>query len=900
MLRDKPWAESLYKFFTGGKKSLTAEDEKVLRWLDEMVLIDNGLFRFDEVSEGGKFITNGTVATSTAQRRVPGMEQGVVTTRGEVIISNQNMSDQAVSKSVFEAWGREIFGQVTGDGDVAQVALRNLDYWATGDSVSQSRVLDDMVDAINEMPAKWRDNLVMINDLGAREYARRYLDYTLGVFSRRDGSVNDELLNLLRLEDGTYSGYNASFDRLSQIGRTGDGYDISALPMSIYDKYGTVNVSVANNMGVGQKVFSMMGNSLSRTTREPIWQGNYILARKQLEGFEESTYQYLRSTGMSDKQARQVAGMRTADIASERAMNLTLSYTDNPNTRSMLAWQVRNVSRYWRAQEDLFRRLGRAARYKPMGIWRGALTYELMSTNGFLWENNQGEQYFVYPGLNEVISTLASVGTKITGSGGTLVGGLPTTFTGKLNLLTPSADPNAMFPTVTPGIPVVAWEAGMFLDRFVPGLREMLDGIEPVVWGEYGAPEGMENIPYNWRRLIEVGYARTRSPEDRKKIRTGLFADSVVIALKGLVAADRIPENVEWDPLVKEQFTNDVQNTALWVAGLRAVFGFWEPSRTRLEENTPSEFARELGISGFRPEFYKLLNEYEGDWNRAATRWIEMFPDLAPFTVSSNEAGTRLGEVPYGRVTSSPQAVEFLQDNRDLLFKYPTALPYLSPYGESNVDAAIELSEEGLRQKSTVGELINDVIFSEETRLWGSYRYQDRKYREKQSELLEAGEITAEEYERRVSTSEDLLQEKKEEITADSPLGAEYISDFDPPKSYTDSTYIDQLRGAVDELQAKDVFISAGVNDTVNKVSIAATALTEFDKSVANLNELAAQADELGVTEMRRRERAEINAFTRIVDDNFGWPGGANASSLQEFAEIYMIPTLEGVYKEKR
>jgi len=481
-----------------------------------------------------------------------------------------------------------------------------------------------------------------------------------------------------------------------------------------------------------------------------------------------------------------------------------------------------------------------------------------------------------------------------------LVGGLPVTFTGKLNLLTPSADPNAMFPTLTPGIPVVAWEAGMFLDRFLPGVKELLDDIEPIAFGEYGAPKGMENVPYNWRRLVGVMLDAAKTPEERQELRTGLFADSVVIALKGLVAADRIPESVMWDPLQMEEFTNEVQNTALWVAGLRALFGFWEPSRSRLEDTTPSEFARSLGISNFRSEFYNLLNEYDGDWSKAATRWMEMFPDLAPFTVSSTEAGTRLGQVPYGRITASPQAVKFLQDNEELLYEYPTALPYLSPYGESNVEAFMELREDGLRKSDSVGTLIQDVIFSEQARLRGSILYQDRQYRKKQADLLEAGEITPEEYDRNVSTSEDMVKEKTEAIVAESPMYGDYMKDFDLPEPYADSTYIDQMRGAVADLQARDVFISADVNDTVNKVSIAATALKEFDKSVVRLNELAAQADELGVTEMRRRERAEIDAFVRIVDDNFGWPGGANASSLQDFAEVYMIPTLEAVYTEDR
>ena len=899
MIRDNPQVDSLLKALRLDKK-LNKKDEQTLRWLDEMIETDSGLFRFDEVSEGGDFISNGTMPMTTAEKRIPGLRQGIVTKRGEVIVDQiANLQDAAVSKQVFEVWGRQLFGRLSSDGEVIQVGLRNLDGWASGDAAKQGRILDNLETEFNAMPEGYRNQFTMVETLGQREFLRRYMDDTLNLFSRRDGSVNDDLLKMLwNKKEKRYSEFNANFENLSRIGWTKKGdYDVSQLPRTLYDKYGVLRVQVAENLSVTQRVYSMMGNSLSRLSREPIYMSNYLLARKQLEGWEDSMYQQMRAMGMGEDQARKVAGQRAADLGTERAMNLTLSYTDNPNTRSMLAWQVRNVSRYWRAQEDLFRRLGRTIRYKPMAIWRGALTYELLGSSGFMWENDNGEKYFMYPGADVVLKTLTALGSRF--NGGAYVTDLPTTFTGKLNLLTPSADPNAMFPTVTPGLPTVAWEVSKFLTRFAPSAKVALDNVEPVVFGEYGAPEGLTGVvPYNWRRLLELG--ATISMSDTADARTGVVADSVIVSLRALAAADRIPNNVMNNSRETEEFFKEVEQTSYWVAAARILFGFVEPSRANYEAGVPSRFARSLGISDFRPEFIALMNEYDNDWSTAMVKWIGLFPNLAPYTVGTSEAGTRGGLVQYGRAVPSPEAVEFLRGNENFLQEYPTALPYLAPEGQSTVEAYGEMTQLNLTKRKKLGPLMQEIAFSEAARQVSSLRIQEREGEKGLLERLESGDITAEEYDVGLKAGKEAVEQEIDNIKDDYPELQDYLNrtvELPQPNAAEDA--VDQLRGSVNDMLNNGVYISAGVG-SLNKLDVARKALDQYDQTVVELSDLAAQADELGVTETRRRERKIIDTFLEIVDINFGYPKGAQTSSIQDFANTYMVPVLEAVYKEER
>jgi hypothetical protein len=86
-----------------------------------------------------------------------------------------------------------------------------------------------------------------------------------------------------------------------------------------------------------------------------------------------------------------------------------LAYVDNPEVRTQLAFTMRNFARYYRATEDFYRRALRGVRYNPESIARLSLTYEGVSHSGFIQKDDQGEAYFIYPGMQPVYAAMSKL-----------------------------------------------------------------------------------------------------------------------------------------------------------------------------------------------------------------------------------------------------------------------------------------------------------------------------------------------------------------------------------------------------------------------------------------------------------------------------------------------------------
>jgi hypothetical protein len=99
----------------------------------------------------------------------------------------------------------------------------------------------------------------------------------------------------------------------------------------------------------------------------------------------------------------------TQDLAKERV----LAYVDNPEVRTQLAFTMRNFARYYRATEDFYRRVLRGVRYNPESIARLSLTYEGVSHSGFIQKDDQGEAYFIYPGMQPVYAAMSKLATAV-------------------------------------------------------------------------------------------------------------------------------------------------------------------------------------------------------------------------------------------------------------------------------------------------------------------------------------------------------------------------------------------------------------------------------------------------------------------------------------------------------
>jgi hypothetical protein len=185
-------------------------------------------------------------------------------------------------------------------------------------------------------------------------------------------------------------------------------------------------------------------------------------------------------------------------IAEDMAKTRVLSYVDNPEVRSQLAFSTRNFARFYRATEDFYRRVYRTVKYNPEALVRASLTYEGVAHSGFVQTDENGDQYFFYPGLTPVYKVMNKV-MKIFGVQDGFKAPMPVEFGAKLKMITPSTNPDSLFPTFAGPLSAISLKA---IFAVVPAL----DKFEKALLGQYAEDQPMINaiFPAHVSRLLST------------------------------------------------------------------------------------------------------------------------------------------------------------------------------------------------------------------------------------------------------------------------------------------------------------------------------------------------------------------------------------------------------------
>lgn len=423
-------------------------------------------------------------------------------------------------------------------------------------------------------------------------------------------------------------------------------------------------VWVPENMGqeFGTKAWEMMGRSLARMTRNPLFYGNYLEARKALLPLEAK---YARIFG--DEQASKMI----TDLAAERAYGLTMSYVDNPAIRTNLAWQVRNVARYYRAQEDFARRLIRTARFEPLAYWKAVLAWQAAGDFGFVHKDQYGQEYFIYPMSAPVMSAVQNI-TGALGWTSSKYAAAPVAFGGKVQWLSPSLDPNSWLPTASSPWTAVTLQP---LLRSMPVAKDFFKWVESRVFGEIAAQQSIDT-PFGDVGDSYLGSVYGAMPPVVKKLQAlftsalsedapGTFGYKMTMKTIAAMAANgQVPEPQEWaDPQVRTEFLETMQARTVEMSLLSLIFGFFAPSSPQYVEDTASLAARAAGYEALRPAFREMLEASLAkgrDWNDAYLRWTMDNPQDGVFLQSQSDGSEN------GYVAATMRNVEYLKENLDV------------------------------------------------------------------------------------------------------------------------------------------------------------------------------------------------------------------------------------------
>jgi len=600
------------------------------------------------------------------------------------------------------AWALRI--SFYGNDELGAIALANL-----------SDDADEAANTIKTIRSWLEKNQQLVSDarllagreLSLDEYAKIVYDRAKSLVTERStGKINTALLDKIRVFDDTLGRYKIEGKLTLE-----DIYEIpeEAIPKSVVGPE-LVPVSDVDNYTAPlmQNGWVWLGLSNARISRQPIALNEMVKIRKEMRkaGFEKAFFDEF-TRGIIDPEAKAAALVNArkelATLVEERATAQVLAYVDNPLIRSQVSFSLRNFARFYRAQEDFYRRLGRIVRYNPEAIQKLLLTWDGVAHSGWIQEDDRGEKYFVYPhfapGYKAVQATLRLLGIeqdfKVP---------FPVQFGASVKMLTPSINTESWLPTFSgpaAALPMTMLEN--ISDIFKPGMG---DTIARYTLGEYAVGETLVS------RLLPAHVNRAVSTFDQDE-RNSQYASAIRKAVTYLEASgngipqrfDETGELLPPSPAELEEYRQKLRSTALGILATRFVFGFIAPASPSVQlKSDMAEWIRDSGLANWKQAFNDLREKYDGDYDAAMRKWVEVFPNTVPYTVTESERKT------VAFFGYAEESGKFVEENTALFEDHPEGAAFLIPHkGAFSFDTYRTMSQMGLRTNKRVEDYIREV-----------------------------------------------------------------------------------------------------------------------------------------------------------------------------------------------
>ena len=687
-----------------GLKPLGKEDKE---FLAEQILhgdLDNALA---DIVEGGKNFAVGIDYVSRAVNftRQHGVRSAALKievprpyTRAKGSIGYKSISVGVEDEATMVAWLMRI--SYYSNDELGAIAIANLDQ---DDAVAKIFAwLDDpknkkVVDAFR----------LETNGYTKQQHADIVYKASRELFEKQNKELNLDLLNKVRQIDDKTGEYvvrgKLSLDDLPDNNLDVPEYVIGPQLVAISDT-GNYTSSLM------EKGWTWLGLSNARLSREPLALAEMIRIRKDMRttGFEDAFIQsFIKNVDPADaakvEKATDFAKQKLAEIVEDRARLQILAYVDNPMVRSQLAFGVRNFARFYRATEDFYRRMYRVVRYNPEAIVKAGLTYEGITHSGWIQQDDQGESYFVYPGIEPVYRAVQGAMTAL-GIPAEFRVPLPVQFGAQVKMLTPSLNPDSIVPTFAGPVSGVSMKVITNLIGFAaPGTA---DTITQMTMGKYAVDQSMVSafLPAHINRLYA---AMDRDDRDSQYASAWRKSVTYLEASGNGIPKKYNPDGTLIPPTAGEleAYRIKVKNTTIGILGTRFVFGFFAPASPQVQlKSDMAEWVRDNGSASFKQVWNDLLDKYPGDYDKAMEKWVSLYPDQIPFTVTESKRST----VAYFRYAE--ESGDFVAENEQLFKQYPQAAAFLIPHKAGfSWDAYKTMKDMGLRSSKRVEDYLLEV-----------------------------------------------------------------------------------------------------------------------------------------------------------------------------------------------
>ena len=540
------------------------------------------------------------------------------------------------------------------------------------------------------------------NEIDSNKLARSIYWSIREPFEDRIGRVNMDLVKLVRKPGAKKGQYDFTseidFDTLrafkeEQLPRT----ILSEQYVETFQDTGSFIKKIVDN-GYG-----LMDRQITTLGREPISFANYLFYRNELRGLETLRRNQLIKNGIAKEEATELARRWASEQATDMGVRRTLDFVDNPLVRTNLAFTMRNFARFYRATEDFYRRAYRATIKNPQSLVRLRIASEGLDHSGFIYNDENGEKYFVFPGDDIIYSALSKV-TWIFNRETPLVP-TPLEFTGKIKFLTPSLDPQSSIPTFSGPIAGVTM---LTLKNIMPNYWGIRDRLTGVTLGPMSKNVTYRDviIPSQVRRFMDAFL-------DNNEI-DSQWASA---ARKAAIALEAKGEGLAMNATEEEKlaFQKRIEAIATNTVTVRFFLGLVSPVSPQLGmgKDMP-DYLKDLGNVNFKAEFNKLVGEltkqgHPDPYNEAIIRYDMANPGLLAYRIPESD----LDKVATVRKTK--EAAQWIRNNRDLVKKYPEGSLFFAPNtGTFDFDEFEFLEQEGYIQYIPVKDFIKSVSVANE------------------------------------------------------------------------------------------------------------------------------------------------------------------------------------------
>jgi hypothetical protein len=398
--------------------------------------------------------------------------------------------------------------------------------------------------------------------------------------------------------------------------------------------------------GTFRKVLNPMVNFLSR---QPIWMAQYIKERELLQSAVDDGL-------LTDEEAHVAANIRATQKVIDNVHNLT--------DRTQWTETFRNWAPFYFAQEQAYRRMGRLLAEDPAAFRKYQLMITSMHNVGQIFGGKDGDGYFVMPGTGfltaGVVKALdyfhvpVEVSTPI-GMGWNL---------SSSSVIFPLSA--GFRPDVGPllSIPVAA-AAQIFPESLSPVLKADMSAAATTFLGPDATEAWYEQIVPN--TIVQRLLTAADPGFDARSFNSTMMQTLATLDYEGKLP----PADANYREM--QAFIDRVRTQTRIMYVMKAIVGAVTPVSPEITDPVYQQFTSELSADiQAKKSVAAGLQEF-----------LSKNPDATPFTVWQSQGLTGTD------IPDSVQAEDWINDNMDLINKYPNAGILLMPSVSTKYNAAV-------------------------------------------------------------------------------------------------------------------------------------------------------------------------------------------------------------------